>query len=79
MYFQDICENPRLFVEGASSDDVSQGSLGNCWFVAASSCLAGDKDIWSKVRIKNTDTLKYIFVLTLYFVSWSVPLFLYLM
>ena len=48
--FQDICNDPKLFVEGASSNDVSQGALGNCWFVAASSCLAQDKDIWTKVR-----------------------------
>ncbi|ESP04935.1 hypothetical protein LOTGIDRAFT_205978 [Lottia gigantea] len=44
-----ICENPKLFVEGASSGDVSQGRLGNCWFVAASSCLAQEKEIWHKV------------------------------
>ncbi|XP_041352428.1 calpain-5-like [Gigantopelta aegis] len=44
-----ICDDPKLFVEGASSGDVSQGHLGNCWFVAASSCLAEFKEIWHKV------------------------------
>ncbi|KAL8625593.1 hypothetical protein ACOMHN_014681 [Nucella lapillus] len=44
-----ICDNPKLFVEGASSGDVTQGKLGNCWFVAASSCLASVKEIWNKV------------------------------
>ncbi|KAK0048922.1 calpain-5 [Biomphalaria pfeifferi] len=44
-----ICSDPKLFVEGASSGDVSQGKLGNCWFVAASSCLASFKEIWNKV------------------------------
>lgn len=44
-----ICDNPKLFVEGASSGDVTQGRLGNCWFVAASSCLASVKEIWHKV------------------------------
>ncbi|KAK6194889.1 hypothetical protein SNE40_000425 [Patella caerulea] len=44
-----ICDNPKLFVEGASSGDVSQGRLGNCWFVAACSCLAQEKEIWNKV------------------------------
>ena len=48
-YFQQICDNPQLFVEGASSGDVTQGKLGNCWFVAASSCLASIKEIWNKV------------------------------
>ncbi|XP_048745136.2 calpain-5-like isoform X2 [Ostrea edulis] len=44
-----ICENPKFFVEGTSAGDVKQGRLGNCWFVAASSCLAIHKDIWHKV------------------------------
>ncbi|PVD18725.1 hypothetical protein C0Q70_21276 [Pomacea canaliculata] len=44
-----ICDNPKLFVAGASSGDVTQGRLGNCWFVAASSCLASSKAIWNKV------------------------------
>ncbi|CAG5114859.1 unnamed protein product [Candidula unifasciata] len=44
-----ICDNPKLFVEGASSGDVTQGKLGNCWFVAASSCLASFKEVWHKV------------------------------
>ena len=48
-FFQQICENPKFFVEGTSSGDVRQGRLGNCWFVAASSCLAIHKEIWHKV------------------------------
>ncbi|KAK3094770.1 hypothetical protein FSP39_005995 [Pinctada imbricata] len=44
-----ICDSPKFFVEGASAGDVKQGRLGNCWFVAASSCLAIHKDIWHKV------------------------------
>ncbi|KAK7090807.1 calpain-5-like [Littorina saxatilis] len=44
-----ICDDPKLFVEGASSGDVHQGRLGNCWFVAASSTLASVKEIWNKV------------------------------
>lgn len=49
IYLQQICDNPKLFVEGASSGDVTQGKLGNCWFVAASSCLASFKEVWHKV------------------------------
>lgn len=49
IYLKQICENPKFFVEGTSSGDVKQGRLGNCWFVAASSCLAIHKDIWHKV------------------------------
>ena len=53
LWFQQICDDPKLFVEGASSGDVTQGRLGNCWFVAASSCLASVKEIWHKVSVKS--------------------------
>ncbi|NXN07777.1 CAN5 protein, partial [Indicator maculatus] len=46
---KDICEDPRLFVNGISSHDLHQGILGNCWFVAACSCLALRKTLWQQV------------------------------
>ncbi|XP_073407780.1 calpain-5-like [Dendrobates tinctorius] len=47
---QDLVRAPRLFSDGGISPrDLQQGSLGNCWFVAAVSCLAGDPSIWKKV------------------------------
>ncbi|XP_044538629.1 calpain-6 [Gracilinanus agilis] len=46
---QDICANPHLFVGGISSHDLYQGKLGNCWFVAACSCLALQEGLWKKV------------------------------
>lgn len=46
---KEICDAPKLFVEGANSGDVTQGSLGNCWFVAAMSCLANYKEVWNRV------------------------------
>ena len=48
--------DPKLFVDGASSHDLIQGEVGNCWFVAACSCLATDKDIWTKVQQMITIT-----------------------
>ena len=46
-----------FFVEGISSGDVNQGQLGNCWFVAACSVLAGVKDLWHKV---GTSIINYL-------------------
>ncbi|KAI1898627.1 hypothetical protein AGOR_G00074330 [Albula goreensis] len=46
---KDICDNPRLIVEGISVHDLNQGKLGNCWFVAACSCLALRSELWNKV------------------------------
>ncbi|XP_068228200.1 calpain-5-like isoform X3 [Palaemon carinicauda] len=45
----EIVDNPRLFVEGVSANDVTQGQLGNCWFVAACATLAGVKELWHRV------------------------------
>ncbi|XP_054848413.1 calpain-5-like [Eublepharis macularius] len=45
----ELCSDPRLFVDGISPRDLHQGSLGNCWFVAAASCLASEPAVWRKV------------------------------
>ena len=50
-FVQEICSEPKLFEQGISSGDVFQGKLGNCWFVAACSALAGVKELWNKVYI----------------------------
>ncbi|KAM9331592.1 calpain-5-like isoform 1-T2 [Pholidichthys leucotaenia] len=45
----EITNEPHLFVEGISAHDLNQGSVGNCWFVAACSCLALKPNLWQKV------------------------------
>ncbi|KAM6907588.1 calpain-5-like [Xenentodon cancila] len=45
----EICDSPHLFVEGISSHDLNQGVVGNCWFVAACSCLALKPNLWKRV------------------------------
>lgn len=47
---KDLCENPRLVSNGRiACHDLIQGELGNCWLVAACSCLAVNKAIWEQV------------------------------
>ncbi|KAJ8008326.1 hypothetical protein DPEC_G00103670 [Dallia pectoralis] len=46
---QELCRDPRLFVDGISTRDLHQGSLGNCWMVAATSCMASEPSLWMKV------------------------------
>jgi len=38
-------------VDGMSSHDVTQGKLGNCWFVAACSSLALEPSLLEKVCV----------------------------
>ncbi|KAK2154313.1 hypothetical protein LSH36_271g04040 [Paralvinella palmiformis] len=45
----DICGDPQMFVEGASRLDVIQGVLGDCWLLAAVSCLATNEDLLHKI------------------------------
>jgi len=45
----DLCSRARLVTEGVGRHDVVQGELGNCWFVAAASVLAGVPALWEKV------------------------------
>ena len=50
---QELHETPHLVVEGISTGDVSQGLLGNCWFVASCANLAQEKDLWERVSNNN--------------------------
>ncbi|XP_074528860.1 calpain-5-like [Halichoeres trimaculatus] len=52
---REISDAPRLFVEGISAHDLNQGQVGNCWFVAACSCLALKPDLWKKVIPDHKD------------------------
>jgi len=45
----EMCQNPQLFVGGASRFDVQQGELGDCWLLAAVACLCGDKKLLYRV------------------------------
>ncbi|KAJ7355026.1 Calpain-6 [Desmophyllum pertusum] len=40
---------PSLFVDGFSRHDITQGKLGNCWFVASCSTLALEPSLLEKV------------------------------
>ncbi|XP_062520154.1 calpain-B-like [Corticium candelabrum] len=45
----EICKDPKMFVEGASRFDVTQGMLGDCWFVAVLSSLAQHPHLLAQV------------------------------
>ncbi|CAH1783065.1 unnamed protein product [Owenia fusiformis] len=52
---KEICDDPQMFVEGASRLDVNQGILGDCWLLAAVASLAQRKPLLYKV-VPNDQT-----------------------
>jgi hypothetical protein len=46
---KEICKNPQLFVEGYSRFDVRQGTIGNCWFLAAVANLTQNEKYFKEV------------------------------
>lgn len=40
----ELTSEPVLFSSGATADDIAQGSVGNCWFCACISALAGARE-----------------------------------
>jgi calpain-5 len=57
LYFQEICEDPHLFVSGIDTKDVTQGKLGNCWFVAACALVAQEALFWRKVNVQFSECI----------------------
>jgi calpain len=45
----EMCDDAELFVEGASRLDVNQGILGDCWLLAAVSCLATNERLLKRI------------------------------
>ena len=47
--FQELTDNPQMFVGGASRFDVAQGMLGDCWFLAAIGALTQHDQMLDKI------------------------------
>ncbi|XP_067942211.1 calpain-9-like isoform X1 [Watersipora subatra] len=50
----EICDDPQLFVEGASRFDVQQGELGDCWLLAAVASLTCSKQLMHRIVPKQS-------------------------
>ncbi|XP_035684418.1 calpain-9-like [Branchiostoma floridae] len=50
---QALVDNPRLLVHGVSTDDVRQGTLGDCWFLSSCAAIARESKLMAKVIPKD--------------------------
>ncbi|XP_029426985.1 calpain-1 catalytic subunit-like [Rhinatrema bivittatum] len=46
---KDICKSPQFVLQSAATTDICQGELGNCWVLAAVSCLTLKSNFFSYV------------------------------
>lgn len=54
----EICSDPKLVVGRLNGSNTTQGSLGNCWFVAACCALARERELWCMV-VPNSEQQDY--------------------
>ncbi|KAG8882798.1 hypothetical protein FRB97_007732 [Tulasnella sp. 331] len=50
----DIFVNPEFFVDGATASDISQGALGDCWFLSALA-VAGTRNLIEKICVARNE------------------------
>jgi len=51
----DIFENPQFFINGATPNDVRQGSLGDCWFMSALDTLGNKPGLIERVCVARDE------------------------
>ncbi|KAJ7269126.1 hypothetical protein C8J57DRAFT_1227863 [Mycena rebaudengoi] len=49
-----IWDEPKLFVDGADSNNIVQGQLGNCWFLSALSTMTTSKGLVEKFCVATS-------------------------
>ena len=50
-----ICRNPKFIVNTANANDLDQGYLGNCWFIAGCAAVTFMPELFDKVVPKNQE------------------------
>lgn len=60
-----IFEKPQFFVDGADSNDIVQGQLGDCWFLSALATMATADGLVEKFCVAvGSPPNKYVFLNT---------------
>ncbi|KAF9087956.1 hypothetical protein BGX29_000538 [Mortierella sp. GBA35] len=53
--FPDLFRNPAFFLNGASPDDIQQGSVGDCWFVASLAVISNIPGLLEQLCVKRNE------------------------
>ncbi|KAJ6621556.1 hypothetical protein B0H10DRAFT_2017786 [Mycena sp. CBHHK59/15] len=53
----DIFKNPQFFIDGASSNDIVQGAIGDCWFVSALATMSTCPGLVEKFCVARDETV----------------------
>ncbi|KAF9908595.1 hypothetical protein BX616_000085 [Lobosporangium transversale] len=51
----DLFKNPVFFLNGASPDDIKQGSVGDCWFVASLAVISNIPGLLEQLCVKKNE------------------------
>ncbi|KAF2761112.1 cysteine proteinase, partial [Pseudovirgaria hyperparasitica] len=52
---EDIFENPQFYEDGATANDVCQGTVGDCWFLAAITALSGKPELLERICVDRDE------------------------
>ena len=55
IYKQDIFEDPEFFEDGATANDIRQGNVGDCWFLAALTALSGNPELIERLCVARDE------------------------
>ncbi|KAK0189170.1 cysteine proteinase [Armillaria mellea] len=52
-----VFNNPQFFIDGASSNDIVQGAIGDCWFVSALATVCTPKGLVEKFCVARDESV----------------------
>lgn len=52
---EDIFDDPQFFEDGATTNDIKQGSIGDCWFLAAITALSGKPELIERLCVARDE------------------------